>query len=88
MTPKFTTGRASHSLLLRHPQLLLLVQSRGCPEPALEGFLLAPSVPLKTLTNAYQRHNSELGVSAAGSNLADVPSVHPPKLTGQRARVK
>lgn len=43
-------------------------------------FLLFPSVPLKIHTNAYQSKNSELGVSAAGFNLANVSGTHPPKL--------
>lgn len=45
--PKLMTGRAPHSLLLMHWQLLLLVQRLGCPEPALV-VLLSPSVHLKS----------------------------------------
>lgn len=47
-----------------------------------------PSVPLEILTDAYHSQKRESGVSAAGSNLADVSSTYPPKLTGHRAHVK
>ena len=79
-----TTRRASHSCPSMHHQLLLWAQ--GCTELALVVFLF--SLPLKTPSNAYQRINSELGVSAAGSNLVHVSSTHPPSLTGRRAHFK
>ena len=73
----FMSFYASHQLLL---------WAQGCTELALVVFLF--SLPLKTLSNAYQRINSELGVSAAGSNLVHVSSTHPPSLTGRRAHFK
>lgn len=77
-----------HSLLLVHQQVLLLVRSPGCPEPALAMFPLIPSVPLEILADAYHSGNSESGAPAAASNAADVSSTHPPKLPGHQAHVK
>lgn len=58
-----------------HRQQLLLVQP-GLPRANPESPL---SVPLKIHTTADQSNNSELGVSAAGFNSADVPITHPPQ---------
>lgn len=79
-----------HSLLLRHWLLLLLVQSLGCPEPALAVLILhpIPSVPLEILPDACHSQNSESGVSEAGSDLADVSRIRPPELTGHRSHVR
>ena len=49
---------------------------------------VSPSVPLKTPSNAHQKVNSELGVSAVGFNLVHVSSTHPPSLMGHWAHFK